>query len=87
MLANSSHILKVNLEIDSVISTYIDAKLNSMNGKTRIGRLMSRATGIQQHVRNRINQRAAGILVIAKLYIDSLVEQQSIEEVFDVLDR
>jgi hypothetical protein len=87
MLANSSHILKVNLEIDSVISTYIDAKLNSVNGKTRISRLMSRAMGIQQHVRNRINQRAAGILVIAKLYIDSLVEQQSIEEVFDVLYR
>lgn len=48
---------------------------------------MSSAMSITAHVQNVINEKAAGAFVIAKLYIDSLLEQQSIEDVLDVLDR
>lgn len=77
----------MDVEIHSVVSRYIDAKLDSMKGQTHIGRLVSGAMSVSEHIQNVINEKAAGVFVIAKLYIDSLLEQQSIEEVLDVLDR
>lgn len=58
-----------------------------MKGQTRIGRLMSGAMSISSHIQKVINDLSGGTFVIAKLYIDSLIEQQSVDEVLDVLDR
>ncbi|KAK0334052.1 hypothetical protein LTR02_014303 [Friedmanniomyces endolithicus] len=88
VLEEPYHAVEVELrtppdELVNYIQQRLDADIMSSSD---LGRRLSDAQDVVRNVKNTVAAKAAGIFVLAKLYMDYLWEKQSLNETLDVLD-
>ncbi|KAK1822459.1 hypothetical protein LTR12_003022 [Friedmanniomyces endolithicus] len=88
VLEEPYHAVEVELrtppdELVNYIQQRLDADIMSSSD---LGRRLSVAQDVVRNVKNTVAAKAAGIFVLAKLYMDYLWEKQSLNETLDVLD-
>ncbi|KAK4895058.1 hypothetical protein LTR27_006925 [Elasticomyces elasticus] len=67
---------------------YVQIRLHEeIRNSSSLGRRLSDAEETVESIKDTIAAKAAGVFVLAKLYVDYLHKKQSLDEVLDVLDR